>query len=251
MVILSADTTAKTASVCVSKLENGVLAPLADASVHATLTHSESLLPMIDFCLRGASLTFSDVDALAMSAGPGSFTGVRIGVACFKGLAFPRPTLPVVGVSTLEALAYNLAGYPANTVAFPVMDARREQFYNAAFSLARSGAVKRLCPDRVLDFASLAADLKKSFANKKIVLCGDGAHLFFDLYAKSGENGLALRLAEEHDLPQNAFSVARAALPVLMSAAPEKLAETYTAAAFSPVYLRRSQAEREREAKLS
>ena len=108
MYILSTDTAAKTASVCVSKLIDGVLKPLADANVNSTLTHSESLLPMIDFCLKNANLAFSDIDITAVSAGPGSFTGVRIGVATLKGLTFTNPDIACVGVSALEALAYNL-----------------------------------------------------------------------------------------------------------------------------------------------
>ncbi len=248
MYVLSADTSAKTASVCVSRYDNGELMPLAVTSVNATLTHSESLLPMIDFCIKNASLSFADVDACAISTGPGSFTGVRIGVSTFKGLCFSRQDMPCVGVSTLHALAYNLSSAPVGTLIFPVMDARRHQFYNAAFSVGRTGDIKRLCADRLFSFEELLDDLKTHYPNRRILLAGDGASLFYSLYQKQKEPPLSLSLCDAGQRYQNAYSVARCALPLLTDA---DVCGKYPSQSLSPLYLRASQAERERESKLA
>ena len=246
MYILSADTAAKTASVCVSEVKDGTLYPISHAAVNGTLTHSESLLPMIDFCLKGADLTFADIGAAVISNGPGSFTGVRIGVATFKGLGFADQNKPFIGVSTLEALAYNLAAYPARTLIFPVMDARRMQFYNAAFTV-NGGKIRRLCADRLETFDELYADLKEKYAGRKIRLVGDGAALFF---AKCAENddGLDIAMCDAKDIYEDAFSVARCALPEI-SALTDGTPNPYPSEKLGVVSLRASQAERERNKK--
>ena len=247
MYVLSADTAAKTASVCVCQLQNGVLKPLAHATVNGTLTHSESLMPMIDFCLHDAELSFRDLDAAVISVGPGSFTGVRIGVATFKGLGFARQDMPFIGVSTLEALAYNLVSYPTGTVVFPVMDARRSQFYNAVFKTNGKGGVVRLGNDRVEAFDVLLADLKEHYAGKKIKLVGDGAELFLSLYEKSGDGSLSVSLCDPGDLYEDAYGVARCAKETLLSL--KEGENAYPSRLLEPLYLRASQAERERAEK--
>ena len=248
MYILSADTTAKTAAVCISKYSDGVLKPVSQASVNGTLTHSESLLPMIDFCLKNSGITFADIDISAITAGPGSFTGVRIGVSTIKGLAFANGKCACVGVSTLEALAYNLHSVPAGSIILPLMDARRNQFYNADFVFTRSGKLKRLSKDNLCVFDEIIERLQKDYKNKKIILVGDGAELFYSSYMKGENIGLNIKLCDYADMYQNGFSVAKAAL-CLYNAIGDKSA--FTPEKLNPVYLRASQAERERNEKLS
>lgn len=246
MYILSTDTTAKTASVCVSKYTDGKLKPIADATVNGTLTHSESLLPMIDFCLKNAGLLFSDIDMTAVSGGPGSFTGVRIGVATIKGLTFTSPEKPCVNVSSLEALAYNLENASSGSIILPVMDARRSQFYNAAFSFTRSGKIKRYYSDDLSEFDEIIVRITKEFPNKKIILTGDGAELFYSLCQKK-DVGLNISLCGYESMYQNAFSVAKSAVRVYEST---KDKSCFTSEKLSPIYLRASQAERERNEKM-
>jgi len=250
--ILSLDTTAKTSSVCVSKFSEGHLSPICLAQLNSTLTHSESLLPMIDFCLSQARLTFDQIAVSAISAGPGSFTGVRIGIASVKGLAFAKELKETknsvcIPVSTLYALALNLTGGKRGQILCPVMDARREQVYNALFSTDGKGNIKRLCKDRLITAEELFCELRETYPNKEIVLVGDGATLCDRLFEARKEEHPHIRLCDEAQLYQNAFSVAKAAvLTHDLEALCEAGKEEFSCAALSPVYLRASQAERER-----
>ena len=149
MYILGLDTTAVTATAAVCRAENGVITEHAHFSLKNGLTHSESLLPLIDGVLKELGVSPKDIGLVSVSVGPGSFTGVRIGVATAKGFAYAQG-IPCAGVSTLEALAKNCAGFRG--VVCPVMDARRSQFYNALF---KDG--KRLCPDRCIAFEEILA----------------------------------------------------------------------------------------------
>ena len=249
MYFLSLDTAAKTASVCVSVLEkDGHLKPLARTAVNATLTHSESLLPMIDFCLKNAQISFSDIAVLAASVGPGSFTGVRIGASTAKGLVFSRPEVLCIGVSTLEALATNALSLPSGRILLPVMDARRNQFYHAFFKTG-TGGIKRLSTDALLTYDEILRCITEKFPRKKIVLIGDGAELFYSLYQKQPPEGIDITLGGWEMLYEDAFSVARCAAKVLPQA--NLHPERFTSAAFDPIYLRASQAERERAEKKS
>ena len=142
MLTLAFDTTAKIAS-CAAVKDGRVL---AEYTVDNGLTQSELLLPMAKDMLGALKISIEDVDLLACSVGPGSFTGVRIGVSLVKGLAFERQ-IPTVAVSTLEALAQNL--YPLDGVIVPVMDARRAQVYTALFTV-EDGELKRLSPDEAM-----------------------------------------------------------------------------------------------------
>ena len=250
MYILSVDTTAKTAAVCLAKDDalQG-LVPVSRLVLNSTVTHSESLLPMVGEALRLAGITLSQVDAFAITAGPGSFTGVRIGVSTVKGLAFSQGDIPCIPLSTLYCLALNLCAYGDNTIICPLMDARREQFYNAVFSL-RSKKLKRLCEDRTITASELVNELCEKYPKKKIVLCGDGAPLFYSLYEKYLDGkSLNVSLALAGDLMQDAFSVARAGYEVISSPSFDK--NLYTQESLSPLYLRLSQAERERNERLS
>ncbi len=229
MLTLAIDTTANTASAAL--LKGGRLLSLY--TVNGLLTHSETMLPMIENMLSKCALTADDIDLYAVSEGPGSFTGVRIGVSLIKGLAFNK-NKPCVGVSTLAALARNLDGFGGYTV--PVMDARRNQVYTAVF---RDG--KRLCEDMLIPLDELHEKLR-GMGIDRIFLSGDG----YDL-AKKYFDGTDIEVLETPVLliPQNALSVALAGEELYMSG------EAKTDLSLSAHYLRASQAEREREEKLN
>ena len=163
MKILSIDTSA---SICAAALcEDKEL--LQSACLDTGNTHSETLLPAIEEILSRAGITASDIDLFACTTGPGSFTGVRIGVATLKGLAFGK-NIPCVGLSSLEALAKNAR--ELDGIICPVMDARRDHVYNALFRCER-GCITRLCEDRLTPISELDSELSK--INSPIYLVGD------------------------------------------------------------------------------
>ena len=205
----------------------------AESFVRVGLTHSETLLPMVSGTLANAKLTAYDVDCYAVSSGHGSFTGIRIGVAAVKGMAFTTGT-PCVGVSTLEAIAWNCMD--DDGVICAVMDARRQQVYNALFTFD-GHRIRRLCDDRAIAIEELTNELKNGA--KKICLAGDGALLCYE-YMKDVLPDV--RLAPEHTRYARGFGVAMAARRVISeqgTVTPDKLI---------PTYLRPSQAEREKAA---
>ena len=224
MKILAFESSAKAASAALC--EDGVLK--AQYWQNCGLTHSKTLLKMAEDMLSSMDMRFEDVDELAVSIGPGSFTGIRIGVAVVKGLAWALEK-NVRGVSTLEAMAYHLADREGAVIC-PVMDARRNQVYNAKF-IAENGQLKRLCPDRAISIAELMDEAKHD--KKCYLLVGDGADL---CYSQFSEAGLCTRVAPAPLKFQSAWGVAMAAESVAPQA-PDDL---------SPCYLRLSQAERER-----
>ena len=206
MKILALETSAKSVSAAVT--DGGVVR--AYTYQNTGLTHSRTLMPLVDAMLRESEQSLSDMDLLAVAAGPGSFTGLRIGVSALKGLAWAADK-PCCGVSTLEAMAQNLRHMDGLIVCS--MDARRNQVYNAVFA-AEGGQLTRLTPDRAIALSQLAEELQ-----------GD------------------CRMAPAQLVMQNAVGVALAA---------EEMAargETVSARDLVPVYLRLSQAERERLAK--
>ena len=230
MKLLALETSAKAASCAV--LEDG--APLASAWQCTGLTHSGTLLPMVEDLLKNSGLALGDMDALAAAAGPGSFTGLRIGIAAVKGLAWAAE-LPCVPVSTLEAMAWPLA-HLEGTVAC-AMDARRQQVYHAVFR-ASGGALERLradCAVSLEEAASGLADLPGP-----VTVVGDGAAL---LHGFLQERGIPSRMAPGHLRWQSAVGVGLAAMALWPEGAVH-------AQALKPNYLRLSQAERERLAKL-
>lgn len=232
MRILAFESSAKAASTAL--LTDGVLT--AESYQNCSLTHSVTLLPMAEALLAQAGLTLGQVDVLAAAHGPGSFTGVRIGVAAVKGLAWGAE-LPCLGVSTLEAMAMLHTGQSA--LVCPVMDARRQQVYNALFRVS-DGQVERLTPDRAIALADLSAELSSVDGN--IILVGDGAQM---CYNAIGQEHPGLKLAPEHCRMQRASGVALAAWKHL------QVEPAGTAASLTPFYLRLSQAERERLEKLA
>ena len=213
--LLSIDSSAVTASVALTDGERII----KNEFVNTGLTHSETLLPMVKSVMQGYD--FSQLDAIAVTAGPGSFTGVRIGVATVKGLAFTH-NIPCYSVSTLEAIANNFE----NGIICAVMDARRMQFYNALFEVSNC-EVKRLTPDRAISIEALRKELAQF---DEVVIAGDGAKLCY--------NNIELpncTLAEDDKIYQNAIGISRAV----------KHKNTISPNQLVPVYLRQSQAERE------
>jgi len=228
--ILAIDSSAVTAGCAV--LSDGRL--LSSGFVNIGLTHSQTLLPLIDRTLASAGLKPGDVDCVAVSAGPGSFTGVRIGVAAAKGMAF-KSNIPCAAVSTLEAIAYGAAGLEG--ICCAVMDARREQVYNGLFHLDYPDTVTRLTDDRALAIADLCSELEGTEGT--IWLCGDGAELCMKHMSECSALAERVRLAPEPLRRQNGLGVARAAAKLAESGALTDSAELV------PIYLRLPQAERE------
>ena len=227
MKILALESSAKAASCAV--LADGEL--LASAWQAAGLTHSRTLLPMVEGMLKNSELTMEAMDAVAVAAGPGSFTGLRIGIAAVKGLAWAAEK-PCIPVSTLEAMAWPLAHLEGSIVC--AMDARRQQIYNAVF-LADSGALERLREDRALSLEEAAG---LAGLDGPMTIVGDGAQMCFEFFTA---RGIDCRLAPVHLRLQSAAGVALAAW--------RRRTETVSAQELMPVYLRLSQAERERLAR--
>ena len=226
MKILALESSAKAASCAV--LADGV--PVASAWQCTGLTHSRTLLPMVEDMLHSSDLTLQDLDAVAVAAGPGSFTGLRIGISAVKGLAWAADK-PCMGVSTLEAMAWPLAHLEG--VLFCAMDARRQQIYNAVFRGGDGGPI-RLREDRAISLEAAAADL--AALEGPLTLVGDGAHL---VQAALEGAGLPFVLMPPHLRYQTAWGVARAALEMA------RAGRLVSAADMAPSYHRLSQAERE------
>lgn len=218
MKTLAFECSAVAASVCV--YENGRVLGHTFSSV--PLTHSQTLMPMAESLLSNLKISFSDIDRLAIANGPGSFTGVRIGIAAVKGLAAPR-NLSCVGVSTLLSMAHQI---PENAIICALMDARCGQVYNALFR-RENGVLTRLCEDRASMMEEVAAELPQ---DEKVILVGDGAALFYKAHGSDN-----IELAPPHLIYQSALGVAFAAEGE-EGCSPQELL---------PFYLRLPQAERE------
>lgn len=226
MNILAVDTSAVTASAAV--MRDGVI--VGTVSFTNGLTHSQTIMPMVDYCLKGASMTAGDINLFAVSNGPGSFTGLRIGVGTIKGLAYACGK-PCAGVSTLKALAYNIA--PTDAAIVPIMDARRNQVYCAAYKYDGS-VINELFPPAAVSIDKLCENL-----TEKTIFVGDGVKIYREKIKEiMKDNAL---FAPPQLCLQNAGSVCFAALSE-ESVSPEKL---------EVVYLRKPQAEREREENLN
>ena len=227
MKIIALESSAVTASAAVTEDDR----LLAQSFQNSGLTHSATLMPMAADLLKNTGLTLDEMDVVAVAAGPGSFTGVRIGVAAAKGLAWPGDK-PCAPCSTLESMAWQCAHMGGEICA--AMDARRNQVYCARF-LAENGELTRLTGDRAMGLDELAEEVRASGRSQTLV--GDGAHL---VQKALGEQGLPLVMTPPHLIYQTAWGVARAALRL---AREDKLV---SAAAMAPSYHRLSQAERER-----
>ena len=227
MLILAFETSAKAASVAL--LEDGKL--LGESYQNTGLTHSQTLMVMAENLLKQCGKTVADVNAVAVAAGPGSFTGVRIGVAAAKGFAWGGE-VPCYGVSTLEAMALSLGAYQGYVC--PVMDARRSQVYNALFYVNR-GQLDRITEDRAISLEQLKQELLA--LKEPVFLVGDGSILTYRTLSEEVPN---LVLPPEHRMHQRAVGVA------LLAAQKIAAGEPGDGAALTPNYLRLSQAERER-----
>ena len=227
MLILAFETSAKAASVALAA--DGKL--LGESYQNTGLTHSQTLMVMAQDLIKTCGYTPQQVEAVAVAAGPGSFTGVRIGVAAAKGFAWGAE-LPCYGVSTLEAMALSLGAYDGYVVC--AMDARRSQVYTATFR-ADQGALTRLCQDRAISLQELGENLKN--CEKPVFLVGDGSILCYNTLKDQVPN---LVLPPEHRMHQRAGGVALAAARMIEAGLPGNGAE------LTPNYLRLSQAERER-----
>lgn len=226
MKILGIDTSAVTASCALCEVGEEPRV-IASGSLHTDQVHSKTLIPFMEAMLKGAGVSLSAADAFAVSVGPGSFTGLRIGVSAVKGMAYALGK-PCRAVSSLLGLAYHFTVTDALVCA--VMDARCRQVYNALFRVS-DGKIERLCEDRALSIDALGGELER--CNEKIILAGDGAALVHRTLGEKYtlappmlryQSGIGVCLAAEHS--------------------PDTAAD-----ALMPTYLRLPQAERERLAK--
>lgn len=219
MRILAIDSSAK--AVSVSIVEDSKI--LGEVFLNCGLTHSVTIMPSVEWLLKTTGLKISDIDRIAIAAGPGSFTGLRIGIAAVKGLAWACD-IPCCGVSTLEAAAHG-AAHTGGTIC-AVMDARAQQVYNAIFT-ANDGRLTRVCDDRAITLSELSEELLKY---NNVVLVGDGAELCYRAF--EGKHAIA----PEHIRTQRAAYVAALAQSVPVCSSQE----------LKPEYIRLPQAERER-----
>lgn len=227
MLILAIESSAKAASVAL--MRDGCV--IGQYSQCSGLTHSRTLLPMLEDMLRNTETKLCDVELIAVAQGPGSFTGIRIGVSTVKGLAWAAEK-KCVGVSTLGAMAWH--GVSAGGIVCPVMDARRSQVYNALFEI-KDGEPQRLCADRAISLEELSDELRA--LGREVLLVGDGAKISFDYLSKAG---ISCRMAPENLVHQSAWGVGMEAMRTPSGTADDLL----------PVYLRLSQAERERQERM-
>lgn len=227
MKILSIDSSATCASVAL--YDTDAQKSIGEFFINTRLTHSQTLLPMLDALMSATKTEFLDIDYFAVNTGPGSFTGIRIGVSAVKGIAMAL-NKPCVGVSTLESMAYNCIDCE-DVIVCACMDARRNQVYNALFEV-KNGAVNRLCVDRAISTDELLEELR--IMNRNVILIGDGAHL---IDCSSDSN---ICLAYDNRRYQKASSVCLCAKGYIENN------NILSASTLMPTYLRPSQAERER-----
>ncbi len=232
-IILAIDTSAVPVSCAIRQDERLI----ACHFIHTATHHSQTLLPMIEHTIKMAGIRLSDVDAYAVNAGPGSFTGVRIGIATVKGLAFTDGK-PCIAVSTLASMAATLRGLPMDAIICGVMDARCNQVYTACFEQKTDGTQTRLTEDEAISIDRLKSRLQQY--TKPILLVGDGAEL---CYRALHEDLSAVFLAPPSLRVQSAAGVAACGI--------ERLAQedTITASELQAQYLRLPQAERELRAR--
>ena len=230
MKILAVDTSLKTAYVSVAVAQGDKVKPLVSYSYEAP-SHTTALTKMIDSVLHLSGLTLDDIDLYAVSVGPGSFTGVRIGVSVIKGFAFVD-SKPCVGVSSLDALAYGALG--CRGIITPVIDARRGTFYTSAYLSDGKQAAKQL------EFPEYFATIAENLKEHKLVLTGDYAEKIAE---KAAENGISADIA----IPNPGYGAALSAFAKYNSGDKEE----FTDRNLLPIYLKKSQAEREREERLA
>lgn len=231
MKILSIECSASPASCAI--IDDGKIK--ASSFINAKLTHSQTLVQMIINTLDNSATKLCDIDRIAVAVGPGSFTGLRIGISAAKGLAAPQ-NIPCIPISTLDSIAENFSD--RDCIVCAVMDARCNQFYNALFEI-KNGVISRLCDDRALTSDELKAEILNLTTENEIIVCGDGADLFYKKVCDISN----IRLASEHLKFQSAVGIGLFAYKNadnITTILPENLL---------PAYLRLPQAERELKAK--
>jgi tRNA threonylcarbamoyladenosine biosynthesis protein TsaB len=233
MLILAVETSTPTGSIALMEIPGETSKPGAEEkcwgeyTLNFPGTHSERLMPAIEYLLREASLSIGDVGGLALALGPGSFTGLRIGVSTVKGLAYALG-IPVVGVPTLDALAQNLRYAPS--LVCPVLDARKKEVYAALFRGDGQGRLEKISEDWVIAPEELCSRI-----SEKVIFLGNGMEIYGEtLRKKLGSQ--ALFAPPEFSLPR-ALHVARLSLPQFQKG------HTLNLFSFTPTYLRRSEAE--------
>ena len=240
MLTLSFESSAIAASVCLTEGTRLI----AQSTQCSNLTHSRTLLPMAEDMLKNCDFSMKDIDAFAVACGPGSFTGIRIGIATVKGLGWAL-NKPCIGISTLLGMAYN--GTERGGYICCCMDARRNQIYNALFEI-KNGKPARITDDRPIGINELISEIRNLALPSPVLLLGDGA----DLTAKAFQAAsLPFDTAPENLKYQSAFGVAMAAEEIVSALSPDKLLQKYNSNSLLPVYLRLSQAERERNERLA
>ncbi len=234
MKLLALDSSGLVASVAIVEdgADGGKL--LAEYTVNYKKTHSQTLLPMLDEIARMVELDLNMVDAIAVAAGPGSFTGLRIGSATAKGLGLALDK-PLVAVPTLDALAYNLWG--TNRIVCPLMDARRDQVYTGIYEF-REGRLNVLEPQMAVGIDEIARRL--CALGREVIFLGDGVPVYRERIEGQLMAGQNYSFAPAHLNKQRAGAVGALGLEYLREG------RTQTAAQHRPEYLRLSQAERER-----
>lgn len=235
MKILAVDTSSKTAYVSIAEAQGDKVKPLVSYSYEAP-SHTTALTKMIDSVLRLSGLSLDDIDLYAASVGPGSFTGVRIGVSVIKGFAFVD-SKPCVGVSSLDALAYGALG--CRGIITPVIDARRGTFYTSAY-LSDGRQITKLTSEGQLEFSEYFATIAENLKEHKLVLTGDYAEKIAE---KAAENGISADVA----ISNPGYGAALSAFAKYNCGDKEE----FTDRNLLPVYLKKSQAEREREERLA
>lgn len=233
MKILGIDSSGLVASVAIATED----AVIAEFTVNNQKTHSQTLLPMLEQTMSFVGVELEDIDAVAVAAGPGSFTGLRIGASTAKGLAMVMEK-PIVSVPTLEGLAYQLA--ECDGVICPIMDARRNQVYTGIYRMEQ-GTLRVLQEQCAVDIRELLVELEKYDAH--VHFLGDGVPVYQEVIRK--EYTGAHSFAPSHLARQRASAVAVLGVKYFQEGKGESAAE------HKPIYLRKSQAEREREEKLN
>ena len=226
MIILSTDTCCMTATAAIMTDDKLI----SQVSLNNKKTHSQTIMPMIEYMLNISDIDINDIDCFAVSSGPGSFTGVRIGVSAIKALSHATQK-PCVSVSSLEALAYNVSAFDG--IICPIMDARRGQVYNALF---KGEHMERLCDDRAISMDDLISELND--ISGKVMFLGDGLLVYADLINKELKS--PSKFASRQHRLNLAASVAEIGYNKYL------LGETMGYAELKPEYHRLSQAERER-----
>jgi len=232
MKLLALDSSGLVASVAIVTEET----VLAEYTVNYKKTHSQTLLPMLDEIVRMLGIDLSEVDGIAVSAGPGSFTGLRIGSATAKGLGLALEK-PIISVPTLEGLAYNLIG--SHALICPMMDARRNQVYTGLYEFDQDRLISKL-KQKAIAIEEIIDEINKM--GKSVIYLGDGTSMYDSII--KDRTKVDYRLAPIHMNRQRAASIGALGLVYM------KEGKVVTAAEHAPIYLRVSQAERERAERL-